>query len=103
MPDDSTANIAVQEGEFILQAALQQGVELPFMCREGWCTTCAGRVENDGEWDQSASRRYYPQDREARTILICTAKPLSDLVIQTHQCDAVRDYRISLRLPTPRR
>ena len=60
------------------------------------------RVEGPGERDQSASLRYFPQDREAVFILLCTALPRSDLVIRTHQRTALRDRRIALRLPTPR-
>ena len=72
------------------------------MCLQGWCITCAAHVEGPGEWDQSASLRYYPQDREAGFILLCTARPRSDLVIRTHQRLAMRDHRIALGLPTPR-
>jgi ferredoxin len=102
LPDDSQARLEVGEEETILSAVYRAGLDLPSMCLQGWCITCTGRVEGEGEWDQSAARRYYPQDREAGFILLCTARPRSDLTIRTHQRAALRDRRIRLKLPTPR-
>lgn len=103
LPDNSQVCLEVGEEEFILQAAYRAGLDLPSMCLQGWCITCAGSVEGGGEWDQSASLRYYPQDREAGFILLCTARPRSHLTIRTHQRLAMRDHRIAAKLPTPRR
>src|SRR5947209_2787457 len=97
LPDDSRFDVEIGEEEFILTAAYRAGLDLPSMCLQGWCITCAGRVEGGGEWDQSASLRYYPQDHEAGFILLCTARPRSDLVIRTHQRVAMRDYRLAHR------
>jgi ferredoxin len=103
LPDERQVCLEVGEDEFILHAAYRAGLDLPSMCLQGWCITCAGRVEGEGEWDQSASLRYYPQDREAGFILLCTARPRSHLTIRTHQRLAMRDHRIAAKLPTPRR
>lgn len=102
MPDGNEARVEVDEKEFILAAAYRAGLDLPSMCLQGWCITCAGRVEGTGAWDQSASRRYFAEDRAAGFILLCTARPLSDLRIRTHQREALRDHRLALGLPTPR-
>ena len=101
-PDGDHARLEVGEDEFILTAAYRAGLELPSMCLQGWCITCAARVAGPGTWDQSAARRYFRQDREAGFILLCTARPRSDLVIHTHQRIALRDHRLKHRLPTPR-
>lgn len=101
LPCGRRARLKAREDEFILVAAYRAGLELPSMCLQGWCITCTGRVEGPGHWDQSASRRYFPQDREAGFILLCTARPRSDLVIRTHQRPALRDHRMACGLPTP--
>jgi ferredoxin len=102
LPNGTQTCIEVREDERLFAAASRAGLALPSMCLQGWCITCAARVEGEGEWDQSASLRYFPEDREAGFILLCTAKPRSDLTIRTHQRVALRDYRISRKLPTPR-
>lgn len=101
-PDNSEARLEVAEDETILSAAYRAGLDLPSMCLQGWCITCAGRVVGGGEWDQTAALRYFPADREEGYILLCTARPRSNLVIRTHQNTAMRDFRISKGLPTPR-
>jgi ferredoxin len=101
LPDGSRACLEVREDEFILAAAYRAGLDLPSMCLQGWCITCAARVE-EGEWDQSASIRYYPEDRAGGFILPCTARPCSAMRIRTHQRQALRDHRIACGRPTPR-
>lgn len=102
LPDSTKKNIEVGDEEFILIAAYREEVDLPSMCLQGWCLTCSGRIEGEGLWDQSASRRYFPADREAGFILLCTAKPRSNLRIKTHQRKTMREYRLAHQLPAPR-
>jgi ferredoxin len=92
--------VAVGEGQYLLNAAVQAGLELPYMCLQGWCTTCAGRVL-EGQVDQSEARRYYPQDEAAGYVLLCSAFPRSDLRILTHQKEQMRCHRRALGLPAP--
>jgi ferredoxin len=92
--------IPCRASEFILQAALDPGIELPYSCLQGWCVTCAGRLLA-GEVDQSASLRYYPEDAQARFILLCTARPLSDIRVETHQKEAMQRHRVAHKLPVP--
>lgn len=102
LPDGSVKTIEVGEDEFLLIAAYHAGLDLPSLCLQGWDLVCAGQVEGGGEWDQTASRRYFAADRQAGFILLCTAKPRSNLRIHTHRHAAMRDFRLAHRLPTPR-
>jgi ferredoxin len=87
--------------EYLFDVAAAAGLELPHMCLQGWCTTCAGRVLN-GKVDQSEARRVYPQDEAAGFVLLCSAFARSDLRILTHQKEAMRVHRREHDLPTPR-
>ena len=95
------AQINVPEDQHIWDAAKAQGIELPSICHQGRCLTCAGRLEGAGEFDNSDATYYYQQDREAGYILLCTAKPESDLRIRTHQQHHMREHRLARRLPAP--
>ena len=91
----------VADDEYLLEAAAKAGLELPYMCLQGWCTTCAARVL-EGQVDQSEALRVYPQDEAAGFVLLCSAFARSDLRILTHQKEELRALRASLNLPAPR-
>jgi ferredoxin len=96
-----SVDITVREDECILAAARAQGLDLPSLCEQGWCITCACWMLA-GEVDQSASRRFYAQDREAGFALICTGRPRSDLVLRAGATEALRAHRDRHHLPVPR-
>ena len=88
------------DDEFIWDAAARSGIVLPAICHQGRCLTCAARLIA-GEVDQSAAASYFDQDRAAGFALLCTARPKSNLVLQTHQQWEMREFRRSLGLPAP--
>ena len=98
---DEKQSIEVGRSEHIWDAAFKAGIVLPAMCHQGYCLTCAGRLENGGEMDQSDSEQYYSEDREAGFVLLCTGKPRSNLRIRTHQAKAMREFRKQNNLPAP--
>jgi ferredoxin len=98
---DRQVQTEVNEDEYLLDAAARAGLELPYMCLQGWCTTCAGKVL-EGKVDQSEARRVYPQDEAAGFVLLCSAFARSDLRILTHQKEQLRAHRRALGLPAPR-
>ena len=100
-PDGEEAEVAVGEDEHVLAAARRAGLVLPSLCEQGWDLACAVKVL-EGRLDHSDARRYYRQDEEDRFALICTAKPLSDLRLRTHQTAAMRRSRDRHGLPAPR-
>jgi ferredoxin len=93
--------IRVAPTEHILDAAEHAGIALPFICRQGRCLTCAGRVVGEGTFDSSDADMYFPEDLAAGFILLCTAKANSSLQIRTHQEQAMRKHRLELKLPAP--
>jgi ferredoxin len=92
--------VACGASEFIWDAAARAGIVLPAICHQGRCLTCASRLI-EGEVDQSASVSYFPEDRRAGFVLPCTGRPLTDLILETHQQQTMRAFRQSHSLPAP--
>lgn len=93
--------ITVSAQEHIWDGALKAGIKLPALCHQGRCLTCAGHLLDGGDVDQSDSISYFPQDRQAGFVLLCTGKPRSNLRILTNQQDEMRRFRRQLGLPAP--
>jgi ferredoxin len=100
-PNGDVRVVTVGEDEHVLPAARRAGLVLPSLCEQGWDLACAVRVL-EGRWDNGDARRYYPQDEQDGFALICTAKPLSDMRVRTHQTAAMRAARDAHGLPAPR-
>ncbi|MUL37334.1 2Fe-2S iron-sulfur cluster-binding protein [Gloeocapsopsis dulcis] len=89
---DKNYTLEVPEDTYILQSAENQGVELPFSCRNGACTTCAVRVLS-GEIYQPEAMGLSPELRSKGYALLCVSYPLSNLEVETQDEDEVYELQ----------
>ena len=78
--DGKRRDVPVAEEESILDAALRAGMDLPFACKGGMCSTCRAKLV-EGEARMEVNYSLEPWELNAGFILTCQARPLSDKVV----------------------
>jgi ring-1,2-phenylacetyl-CoA epoxidase subunit PaaE len=78
--DGKRREVPVVEGESILDAALRAGMDLPFACKGGMCSTCRAKLV-EGEARMDVNYSLEPWELKAGFILTCQARPISEKVM----------------------
>src|ERR1700761_3170852 len=78
--DGKRKEVPVAEGEAILDAALRAGVDLPFACKGGMCSTSRAKLA-EGEAKMDVNYSLEPWELKAGFVLTCQAKPVSEKVV----------------------
>jgi CDP-4-dehydro-6-deoxyglucose reductase len=87
----------VEEGESVLDAALRQGLALPYGCRNGACRSCKGRiVEGAVRYPGGTPKALAPMDVAKGFALFCQARPRSDLRIDVEEISGAGDIVVRM-------
>jgi ring-1,2-phenylacetyl-CoA epoxidase subunit PaaE len=78
--DGKRREVPVVEGEAILDAALRAGMDLPFACKGGMCSTCRAKLV-EGRAEMEVNYSLEPWELKAGFILTCQARPCSERVV----------------------
>ena len=64
----------------VLQAGLDQGLELPYSCASGVCSTCRAKLVK-GKAEMPINYALEPWELEAGFVLACQCYPLSEELV----------------------
>ena len=85
----------VANDETILDAALRQGIGLPYGCRNGACGSCKGKiVAGEIDYGKHQDRTLTAEEKAAGKALFCVGKPLSDLTLDIKEIGGTGDIQI---------
>jgi ring-1,2-phenylacetyl-CoA epoxidase subunit PaaE len=78
--DGKRKDVPIADGESILDAALRAGMDLPYACKGGMCSTCRAKIV-EGETRMDVNYSLEPWELQAGFVLTCQAHPVSERIV----------------------
>ncbi len=72
-------NLDIPQGKTILKAAMEKGIQLPYSCETGICSTCAAYC-TEGKVEMSVNEVLTEKDLAGGLVLTCTGYPVTTFV-----------------------
>ena len=94
--NQSRTRFLVDENEHVLDAAIRQGVGMPYGCRDGQCGSCKGKIVSGQVRYSHQPAALTPEEQTHGIALFCQAYAKSDLVID------VQELKHSTEVPVKR-
>ncbi len=79
MLDDEETTFEMRKDEFVLDAALAKGLDAPYSCQGGICSSCLARV-TEGSATMERNNILDEDEVKEGLILTCQAHPTSDVI-----------------------
>jgi CDP-4-dehydro-6-deoxyglucose reductase, E3 len=93
--EPSGHTFTVTPGETVLEAAMRQGIGLPYGCRNGACGACKGVLRSgELEYGDYQERALHSSERAAGKALTCCTRPISDIVFEVRELAGAKDLAI---------
>ena len=85
----------VRSGETLLEAALRQGIGLPYGCRNGACGACKGVLRSGSlAYGEYQERALHDAEKAAGKALTCCTTALTDIVFEVRELSGAKDLAI---------
>jgi CDP-4-dehydro-6-deoxyglucose reductase len=79
----------------VLEAAMRQGIGLPYGCRNGACGACKGVLrQGELEYGEYQERALHDSEKAAGKALTCCTRPLTDIVFEVRELTGAKDLAI---------
>jgi len=92
----TTVNFEVEDGESVLEAAIRQGINLPYRCRNGACGACKGKITQGQVKYIKEPRKLTDDEKTNGMALFCSCTPESDLDIDIQIIDDLSELEIKI-------
>ena len=93
----SDHSFVVEENEYILDAALRQGIAFPYQCKTGSCATCLGKVvSGEVHYPDGLPLTVMEHEHQQGKAVFCVSVAQSDLVLEVNEINSSSDVQVKM-------